>query len=306
MRILGILLSLVNLLAWAQEAPPPTAEEIPIPVGVGREIVELKMISLPKYEWGMGGGVFVLPHYPGSDQTIAHSLVLPYFVYRGDALKVDRQGRLRTDFFSSEQYDIDVSVSGAFASNSEDNEARQGMEDLDWMLEVGPRLVLHLLPSRVSFKATLDLNLPIRWVVSTDFGRVDHRGFTFTPNLIYRHPDTFIKDLTLILSGTMTYATEALQDYFYEVPFEFAKPSRPEFDASGGYMSTSALLGFGYRWDNDLLVFIGGQASYYDGAINSDSPLLRSLWGYSYGIGLAWKFYESDEMSSVTFDPEDY
>lgn len=304
-----LLLFTLLLVSWSVFADEDLRESVPSQLEEtqsGRETVEYKVFSLPKYEWGVGGGTFLIPDYPGAEQSRQRALFLPYFVYRGDALKVDRNGKLRTNFFESDQYDVDMSLSGAFASNSEDNDARQGMEDLDWMLEVGPRLVIHLLPSKTSFKATLDLNLPVRWVVSTDFGRVDHRGFAFAPNLIYRRPNTFVQQLTFIASGTMNYGTEALMDYFYEVPEEFATPSRRVYNAEGGYMNTSVLLGLGYRYDSDVLVFFGAQAAYYDGATNQNSPLLKSIWNYSYGVGLAWKLYESEEQSTMTFDPEDY
>src|SRR3954469_1473359 len=46
----------------------------------------------PLWEFGLGAGAVVFPDYRGSDITHVYPVPVPYFVYRGDILKADREG----------------------------------------------------------------------------------------------------------------------------------------------------------------------------------------------------------------------
>ncbi|MCK7496073.1 MAG: MipA/OmpV family protein [Comamonadaceae bacterium] len=59
---------------------------------------------------------------------------------------------------------------------SDDNQARSGMPDLDPTLEIGPALDLALVRSR-DRKISLELRLPVRAVIATDFSRVHGEGW---------------------------------------------------------------------------------------------------------------------------------
>ncbi len=52
----------------------------------------------PLWEAGLGIGAVTFPDYRGSDRTQTYMLPVPYFVYRGEFLKADRNG-LRGLFF---------------------------------------------------------------------------------------------------------------------------------------------------------------------------------------------------------------
>ena len=64
----------------------------------------------PEWEIGAGATVFTLPDYRGSDESRAYLLPFPYVVYRGDRLRVDRQGA-RGMLFESDRVELDLSVS---------------------------------------------------------------------------------------------------------------------------------------------------------------------------------------------------
>ncbi len=46
----------------------------------------------PLWEAGIGATALDFPHYRGSGQSRGYLLPFPYLVYRGDALKADRNG----------------------------------------------------------------------------------------------------------------------------------------------------------------------------------------------------------------------
>ena len=99
--------------------------------------------SLPLWELGAGVGTISLYDYRGSDERRAYVFPVPYFVYRGEFLKADRNG-VRSTLFNSDRVEVNVSVNGTFPVDSKDNVARRGMTDLkptiDWSTACLPAL----------------------------------------------------------------------------------------------------------------------------------------------------------------------
>ena len=65
----------------------------------------------------MGVVGFSFPDYRGSDETRFYALPFPYFIYRGDLLKVDRD-RVRGLFFRRSWLELDVSLGGSVPVDS--------------------------------------------------------------------------------------------------------------------------------------------------------------------------------------------
>ena len=83
--------------------------------------------SFPLWEAGAGVSLIQFPDYRGSDERQLYALPIPYFVYRGDFLKVDRQ-KIRGLFFTRDWAELDFSLSGSVPVKSSKNDARRGME----------------------------------------------------------------------------------------------------------------------------------------------------------------------------------
>jgi hypothetical protein len=84
-----------------------------------------------------------LPYYRGSDQYRWWILPLPYFIYRGQFFKSDREG-LRSRFLRREQWEVSLS---AFGNPPVRNDgAREGMPSRDPILELGPALKVYFTP----------------------------------------------------------------------------------------------------------------------------------------------------------------
>ncbi len=93
---------------------------------------------VPLWEIGLFNGVAQLPHYRGSDEYKLWALPLPYLIYRGEILRTNKDG-VRGVFFKSSQFELSLSGSGN-PPVDDDNEARDGMPDLDAIGEIGPAL----------------------------------------------------------------------------------------------------------------------------------------------------------------------
>lgn len=247
----------------------------------------------PKWEVGVGAGWAWTPHYPAADQNNTVFLGLPYFAYRWERVKVGGGGLLTGRLFENERLDLTLSIGGALPAKSRNNEARAGMPNLDTMVELGPRLDVTL-AERVSHDSW-KLRLPLRAVVSTDFHGIDYRGVVFKPQLTYRRKGLAGGALEATLSGGPIFASGLLMDYFYGVPPLYATPTRPAYNAHGGYLGSALNAGVSYDVSDRFRVVAGGQVAYYGGAENEDSPLFRDTVGFSLGVGVVWKVWISDE-----------
>jgi outer membrane protein len=98
----------------------------------------------PLWELGVAAGGMYSPDYPAADKNSLHGLALPYVIYRGDLLRLGRDSIAKGVFIDNEYVELNVSLAASFNVNSNDNNARRGMPDLDYLGEIGPQLKIKL------------------------------------------------------------------------------------------------------------------------------------------------------------------
>jgi outer membrane protein len=255
----------------------------------------------PEWEFGLGATGFTFPDYRGSDESRGYVLPLPYVIYRGNVLRVDRQG-VRGVFFESDRVEFDISLSGTPPVDSSKNRAREGMPDLDPTFEIGPRLNVVLLRDENRNRA-LSFRLPVRAVIATDLSYADAQGFTAYPNITYdARPRFFDYRWRLGLQAGLLYATSRYHRYFYGVDEAFATPERPAYSATGGY-SGAALAGSLTRRFQKIWVGAFARYEWLNGVAFDSSPLVRRDYAFTAGIAFAYVFAES--ANKVDVDVED-
>lgn len=248
----------------------------------------------PRWEAGVLLAALTIPDYPAADESRHLLLPVPYFIYRGRVLRADDSGsRLRRRL--APNLEIDISGGGSLSSDASDTEARRGMPDLDYLVELGPNL-------RLSYpgphpKSLIVVNLPLRGVVSVGSG-LDWQGMRFAPELAYVNERFLDGRLALNVSLVSEFASERLQRYFYEVDPVYATPERLAYRASAGYLGSSLGARAWYSFTPSLRGLISVRWYNHDGAANEDSPLFRRANGYSATIGLAWSFLRSRERAA--------
>jgi outer membrane scaffolding protein for murein synthesis (MipA/OmpV family) len=235
-----------------------------------------------KWEFGVGIGGLSIPHYRGSDQRHEYIAPVPYVKFNGNRLKVDREGG-RYYFYDGEQFKIDLSAAFAFPVDSEENTARQGMPDLDAILEVGPRFQWFLWESQ-DRRLRLRLGAPIRAAINlSDAG---NEGWFFSPYFQIRY---YSKMETALSFGPM-WATEKYHDYYYQVDSAYATANRPSYDAKAGYsgfrftLTNSQRISKHYWW--------GGFLRYdtLSGATFENSPLVKKQDSLFVGFAISYIF----------------
>jgi outer membrane protein len=255
----------------------------------------------PEWEFGLGATGFTFPDYRGSDENRGYLLPFPYVIYRGDILRVDRQG-VRGVFFETDRVEFDFSMSGTPPVDSSRNRAREGMPDLDPTFEIGPRLNVVLARDKNRDKA-LSFRLPVRAVIATDLSYADGQGVTAYPNLTYdSRPHFFEGRWRLGLQAGLLYASKHYHQYFYGVDEEFATLERPAFTAKGGYSGAALAASLTRRFRK---IWVGGFARYESlkGVAFESSPLFRRDYAFTAGVAFAYVFAES--KNKVEVDVED-
>src|SRR5690606_19395911 len=238
----------------------------------------------PLWEAGLGVGALVFPDYRGSDETRAYPIPVPYFVYRGEFLKADREG-MRGQLFDREYAELSISLNATIPVQSDDNEARAGMPNLDSTVEVGPSLDLHLWKSEGE-RIQVDLDLPLRVPITVESSQRTI-GSIFSARLNSDIQNLYASGWDFGVGVGPLFADRKYHDYFYSVAPEHATHVRPAYEARGGYSGSHLIASLSKRYQKYWVgAFVRIDA--LQSAVFDDSPLFKSRDYFSGGVGIAW------------------
>ncbi|MAE73677.1 MAG: hypothetical protein CL675_06250 [Bdellovibrionaceae bacterium] len=246
----------------------------------------------PKLELGVGLGTANFPTYPGADERETFILPFPSVVYRGDFIRADEDGT-RSPFLTSERFELNGSFGFNVPVNESDVDVREGMGDLDAIIEVGPSLMYHLIKRGPKSPISLTSRTAIRQAFSTDLGRWEDQGQIFEQTLFAWI--RVARSVTLYASISGTWATRRYQKYFYDVAPLFETTTRSRYDSSEGNLDYAAshfgVFNLGPRWS----LFGGVSFRSYTDAANRRSPLhVRDTDGLIV-LGFTYWFYRSKQ-----------
>lgn len=248
--------------------------------------------KLPLYEYGIVGLAARFPHYTGSDEYQTYVFPLPYFIYRGEVLRADRDG-VRGIFWQTEKLEMDISLSGNPPAG--DNKAREGMDDLDGLGEIGPALnyYFHEYGERDAFY----FQATVRAAFSFDFDdglSIGHEGYVSDLTLVYKNSQLFKEDkFRFHLSTGIRFADAEMHRYFYQVNAADVIPGRELYEAEGGYGGWQLSGSITRDLTPSLAVSCYGRWVNIEGAVFQDSPLVDADNNYFLGAMLVWKVGES-------------
>lgn len=224
-------------------------------------------------------------------------LPLPYPVYRGSRLRFgeDLNAFAEGRVVRRPRVRLDINFNVNFGEDSEDIAVREGMPDLDLMLEIGPELKISL-NNRPATEGEMLLAFQLRAAVSFAAG-AQMGGFAFNPKLEYRLDQAFGTRNDWSFRWTPTWVSEDYADYYYGVAPEFAAPGRSSYDASAGYLGSEFRIGLG-RQLTERLKFDGSVKLWINnGAENSQSPLYQDDQGLGVQAAFIWTLGTSERRS---------
>jgi len=229
--------------------------------------------------------------YPGADQQVNRALALPYFVYRGDVLRADRDSAgIRA--MKTETFELDVGLAGAFGSENQSIDARQGMRKLGTLVELGPRLKWNLGAGPAGGR--LSAEFPARAVLDLS-DEAAHRGWSLEPKLTYSNRTASGWRYSASVSAIV--ADKRLAQTFYEVRSSEATAARPAYKAESGFVSWRLGTAFSRSLAKDWNLFGFARLETVAGAANESSPLVRRSSGATVGMGVAYTWMRSERAA---------
>ncbi len=249
----------------------------------------------PLWEVRIGGTGLYGPDYPGASDQSANGVVAPLLIYRGEKIRFGEYGVARAIAAENKRFELDLSLDAVYSANSTEGGAREGMPDLDYLLQIGPQLIVNLKDTgwTADGRSSLKFRAPIRVVASTDFTGIDHVGYIAEPQLVFQRKKG--GELRSGWSTTLfaTFGDEGLNDYWYGVGPQFVTTDRTEYEAEAGYVSTGFRASWTKELTEDFQIFLTYQGRSFSGAANEDSPLLREEFTHAASVSFVWKAFKS-------------
>jgi len=250
----------------------------------------------PLWEAGLFAGAARMPHYRGSDEYKAYVLPLPYLIYRGEIVRANRDG-IKGVFWSTDRLEAALSFSGT-PPVDKDNKARRGMPEIGAIVEAGPGVKFFITDRENPNPLYLKAGVRAAISVDTDDLGIAYEGLRGDIKLIYRN-HTLLKEqgVSFGLNAGVDFANRDYNETFYSVDPVYATPSRPAYQAAGGYtgfsLSANAVkklndrwsVGAYYRWDN------------LSGTAYVDSPLVKTENNHILGVAIICKLFKSEKTS---------
>ncbi len=247
----------------------------------------------PKWELGIGSVFYTQPDYIGSDEYRFRPIPFPWIIYRGTRLRLDRES-MQTRIFGTSLVRLDLSASGQIPVDSDDNDLRHGMPDLDWVAQVGPSLKFEVAESDDG-RHGLDVDVPLRAAFAVDFDHFSYEGLVASPKLVYRfEPEGWRFEG----NAGLEFGNNDYNEFLYSVAARYATPDRPAYGADGGYAGVRLSAGVS-RYFGRFYVGLFSRYFNLEGATFRDSPLVGSRHAFFGGVAIGWIWMKSDEMVPV-------
>lgn len=258
--------------------------------------------SKPLWEYGFGVGYAKYAQYPAADQYAELILPFPTFQYRGEILRADDREGGRAYLLKNEKWSLEFSGSGSLPLDSSNNRAREGMEDLPLVAEMGPQLVY-------SYNQDWEFKIAAFPSVIIEGAYIRQNGGSLNLQAAYRWEHEwegpFAKPLWL--SGIFTVNAKAASREFnatyYEVSAKDATSTRSAYEAVSGFLNTQVTY-FQRVSVGRFTVYMAASYADYSQSVNRASPLHRADSNFEYGLGLTYVLGESERRSVPPEDTE--
>ncbi len=241
-----------------------------------------------KMEWTLGAGLGVFEYhlYPGAKETRRLIFPVPHFTFRSEKFEIDRG--LKSFLYHSKKVVVDISMDFGLPVNSEDTQARKGMPDLDFMLQVGPSIEFLLNDKNKSYFDTR-FEIPVRVAFASDFRNVENIGYLIEPRFSFNHRRYVKTGVSQKMTVGLKFATEDFHAYYYDVADAFSTAARESFTSQAGFGGSFAKYRISYR-TRDFIYWAFVRYQSLHGAKFEESPLVLKKDYYFIGLGASWIF----------------
>lgn len=243
---------------------------------------------LANHSWEIGAGLGQVSTvaYVGSSETVSILSPIPYIKWETDWFDLS-DGDLHFNVWKETPFRLSFNFDLALPVDSSKNPLRQGMANLDAVIQAGP-LIAYQLETDSDIQWQIDFPLMQAVAIGSDTESV---GWNFIPRLraLYQYKLDAHDNYDLEWSLGPVYASQEYHDYYYSVTPNESTLNRPTYEAAEGYagyrMNVSlskriqhAWMGFYIRYQN------------LSGAVFSNSPLADNNEYWVFGFGASWIF----------------
>jgi outer membrane scaffolding protein for murein synthesis (MipA/OmpV family) len=247
----------------------------------------------PLWDFGFGVGGVLFNDYRGASSMHGYPVPVPYFIYRGDILRADRDG-VHGRFLDWLHIELDVSANATAPVFSHHSVPRAGMPNLASTVELGPSLIWHLWRS-TDQRLRFDVRTPIRNAITID-SPPRSIGWIAAPVATADYVGTgFAQGWNFgVLSGPL-YQQRQYDQYFYAVSSQYATATRPAYQPPGGYAGTQLLISASRQY-RDYWFGAYLRHDWLQGAVFDPSPLVQQHSYWAGGVGFVWMIRSSSRM----------
>lgn len=242
---------------------------------------------------GLGIAFTHIDDYIGADESQVYILPVPYIYYQSEKFTIDRNA-FEGDIFTSSRWHLALDAAGSIPVKSDKNKARKGMQDLDWIGELGPSIEYYLSGHSRSVNSVY-IDVSIRKAIATNFSKVTDAGWTSKVSLhkSYQLKSRFFGGETRIESALTALAySDKYSQYFYSISEDEQTDTRKLYSAKGGYAGLRLSLGGTWR-KNNIWVGLFTQYTNLKNATFEDSPLVKSNSNLLAGIVVSYIFTDN-------------
>ncbi|EKD28635.1 MAG: hypothetical protein ACD_79C00253G0002 [uncultured bacterium] len=254
----------------------------------------------PLWNFGLFNSWAQIPHYRGSDEYNNYLVPIPYFVYRGKVIQTERE-TVKGIIYQTDNFVSEISFHGNPPVDS-DNKAREGMGELEPLIEAGPAVKWYFLGRK---KINMYLQAAVRGVSSVDTDKgIDfkYEGIHSSVNLIYKRSSLFgMENFRTGLSFGIENTDKNYNSFFYDVKQEYVTEERHFYESEGGYAGKTISGSIVYKINKDLSFASFFRWENIDDAVFEESPLVKEKNNHILGMALIWNIKDSKENSRAKY-----
>ncbi|MDH4274073.1 MAG: MipA/OmpV family protein [Gammaproteobacteria bacterium] len=257
----------------------------------------LYALHLPLWEAGVGASTLRIPAYRGSPSVVYYAVPFPYFIYRGEVVRVDGEG-VSGRVFDRDNIRLDLSLGGNVPVRREQNGLRAGMPGLDPVVEAGPTLNIRL-SEKGAQNDYWGLHFPLRPVFSAAnrhlFPEPAYRGWVLAPHVEWQTLWRSRSGLFGFKSSLgALYGDARYHEYFYDVAPAYATATRPAYQATAGYSGTRFTGMLSYYATPHLSFTLYVRYDELSGATFEHSPIVTDRHYAMVALTAIWVFWFSE------------
>lgn len=244
-------------------------------------LFSVNLFSSDSFKYGLGLSIISTPSYIGSNKQNNTVVPFPYIELRSKYINIDRD-KIYNEFYNSDDFKIEFSIRGMLPSDSEGT-LRDGMEDLDAIIEIGPKIT-YTLVSKNDMKINFEVPIRAAFSLGSD---IDYQGFLGSTDLSYKN---FIyDDYKISFTTGLGFANKKFNNYYYEVTSNYANTTRSEYHSKSGYTGFHNSIALTKK---DEHFWYGGFVKHYylDNAVFESSSLVETKNSLFYGLAFSYIF----------------